>query len=171
MSSHLKTAVDGSVYSSCYQLLMKLSGGVELRWRSGYQILTAKNNHAVLSQTQVPKLKSFPVSVSLEWPLRTCDHKMKLDRGLIIITSLTCARKPRLYGNVSRFPDVEPPQTVIYDRDNPGRRPRGHPRNSWQGCVDRSCREWLRMGCVVGLRRASLKQRQWRSEATRPWSI
>lgn len=38
---------------------------------------------------------------------------MKLDRGLLIITSLTCGRKPRLYGNVSRFPDVNLPTRLF----------------------------------------------------------
>ncbi len=66
------------------------------------------------------------------------------------VTSIVRERQLRLYGHVTRLPDVDPAHRILSVRDDPGwRRPRGRPRNSWLGKVGRSCRELLWMGRMV----------------------
>ncbi len=62
-------------------------------------------------------------------------------------TSIVREHQLRLYAHVARLPDVDPANRVLSVRDNPGsRRPKGRPRNSWLGKVDRSCRQLLGLG-------------------------
>ncbi len=88
------------------------------------------------------------------------------------VTSIVRESQLRLYGHVARLPDVDPAHRVLSVRDNPRwRRPRGRPRKSWLGKVDRSCRELLRMGRMVAWGIARRDHPGWRhrvSDATRP---
>ena len=88
------------------------------------------------------------------------------------VTSIICERQLRLYGHVARFPEIDPAHRVISAGDNPEwRRPRGRPRNSWLGKVDRSCREMFGMGRAAAWGLARRDRPGWRrrvSEATRP---
>ncbi len=88
------------------------------------------------------------------------------------VTSIVRERQLRLYGHVARLPDVDPAHRVLSVRDNPGwRRPRGRPRNSWLGKVDRSCLELLEVGRMVAWGLARRDRPGWRcrvSDATRP---
>ena len=88
------------------------------------------------------------------------------------VTSIVQERQLRLYGHVARFPNVDPAHRVLSAGNNPAwRRPRGRPRNSWLGNVDRSCRELLGMGRVAAWGLARRDRPGWRrrvSDATRP---
>ncbi len=88
------------------------------------------------------------------------------------VTSVVRERQHRLYGHVARLLDVDPAHRVLSVRDNPGwRRPKGRPRKSWLGRVDRSCWELLGMGRMVAWGLARRDRPGWQrrvSDATRP---
>ena len=87
------------------------------------------------------------------------------------VISIVRERQLRLYGHVARLPEVDPAHRVLSVRDNPEwRRPRGRPRNSWLGKIDRSCRELFGIGRMTAWGLARRDRPGWRrrvSEATR----
>ncbi len=66
------------------------------------------------------------------------------------ITSIECECQFSMHGHVVQFPNVDPTYKVVSVQENPEqKRPRGCPRNSWLGKVDRSYQEWLEMKRVT----------------------
>ena len=105
------------------------------------------------------------------WDDFVSNERLLQETAMRPITSIVRERQLRLYGHVARLPDVDPAHRVLSVGDNPEwRRPRGRPRNSWLGKVDRSCREMLGMGRGLAWGLARRDRPGWRrrvSEATR----
>ncbi len=106
------------------------------------------------------------------WNDFVSNQRLLHETGSKSVTSIVRERQLRLYGHVARLPDVDPAHMVLSVRDNrEWRRPRGQPRNSWVGKIDRLCWDRLGMDRTVAWELARRDRLGWWrlvSEATRP---
>ncbi len=100
------------------------------------------------------------------------NEQLLYETGSRFVTRIVLERQPRQYGHVAHLPDLDPAHMILSVRDNSEwRRPRGRPRNSWQGKIDRSCRDLLGMDREAAWRLFRKDRIGWRrlvSEAKRP---